>query len=139
MLSKITSGLPALANAIAAAGAPQGEGSVDTGGLDSAAFLSLHMCAIGGDLHDLLPAYDPIAKDSEEGPWVFAIPSRLRDHLALLSPAAIRDLALAWAECEELQEDEVGADEALEILVGISELARTTSSTGSELIMWLSQ
>jgi len=49
MLSAITSSVTSNAAAIASAGVPSGESSVDTGGLDSAAFLSLHMRALGSE------------------------------------------------------------------------------------------
>ena len=139
MLSVVTSSLPSDAGVIASAGVPNGESSIDTGGLDSAAFLSLHMCAFDSELDELLPAYDPVAQSSDQGPWVFVIPTQLRDHLASLSDSAVLDLANEWAECEELQDDGVASEEAAEILVGVSEVARMASSSGKELMLWLSQ
>ncbi|MBY4597975.1 hypothetical protein K3217_20855 [bacterium BD-1] len=138
MFSAITSSLTSDAAAIASAGVPSGESSADTGGLDSSAFLSLHMRALGCDLDELLPAYDPVAQDSDHGPWVFVIPAQLRDHLASLSDTAVLELAHEWAGCEELQDDGVSPEEAAEILSGISGVARMASSSGKELLLWLS-
>ena len=138
MLSAITSSLTSDAAAIASAGVPSGDSSVDTGGLDSAAFLSLHMLALGSELDELLPAYDPVALDSDHGPWVFVIPAQLRNHLASLSDSAVLDLAHEWAGCEELQDDGVAPEEAADILSDVSGVARMASSSGKELLLWLS-
>lgn len=138
MLSAITSALPSDASAIASAGFPQGESSIDAGGLDSAAFLSLHLLVLGGVLDEVLPAYDPVAKGSDEGPWVFVIPSSLRHHLASLSNSAVLGLAQEWSECQELEDDGVEAEEAAEILAGVSGVARMANSSCKELLLWLS-
>jgi len=119
---------------IASKGVAAGSLAVDTGGLDSAAFMSLHACALGIDWEPLLPLYDPVARASTNGPWVFAIPEELRSHLARLDDQSAGDLATLWADCEELQDDGVSREEAHEILLGVVDAARR----GGSLLLWLS-
>jgi hypothetical protein len=119
---------------IAANGVAAGSMSVDTGGLDSAAFMSLHAQALRIDWEPLLPLYDPVASASANGPWVFVIPEQLRSHLARLDEQSARDLATLWAECQELQDDGVSREEAHEILLGVVSAARH----GGPLLLWLS-
>ena len=134
MISTLTLAPVTQAQDVAVKGVPPGSMAVDIGGLDSAAFMSLHARALGIDWEPLLPSYDPIASASANGPWVFAIPEELRSHLARLDEQSTRDLAILWADCEELQDDGVSLDEAHEILLGVVEAARR----GGSLLLWLS-
>lgn len=137
MISTMVSEPLKRAHALASENAPSHSSAVDAGGLDSAAFLSLHALALKCDWEPLLPAYDPVAKKSENGPWVFAIPADLQSHLASLDEAELESLASQWATCEELLDDGVSAKEALDVLKGISGLARK-KPTNHALLLWLS-
>ena len=134
MKSTLTSAPVTQAQAIAVQGVLPGPGTVDTGGLDSAAFMSLHARALGVDWEPLLPSYDPIASASTNGPWVFSIPEELRSHLARLDEKSTHDLATLWADCQELQDDGMSREEALEILLEVAQAARRSES----LLLWLS-
>jgi len=134
VLSTITAAAHIQAQDIAVSGVRPGTIAVDTGGLDSAAFMSLHAIALKINWEPLLPAYDPIASASPNGPWVFGIPEQLRSHLALLNEQSIQHLAALWAESQELKDDGVSGEEAYEILLEVTRVARDSDS----LLLWLS-
>jgi hypothetical protein len=123
---------------VAASGFPDDTTALDVGGLDSAAFMSLHARALCIAWEPLLPAYDPVASASERGPWVFGIPEQLRDHLARLDEQGVRELAEHWSQCEELQDDGVSDTEAHEFLSGAAALARKAGASRESLLLWLS-
>jgi hypothetical protein len=113
--------------------------SIDTGGLDSAAFMSLHMLALGNTLDELLPEYDPIAQGSDQGPWVFSLPIELQSHLSSLDSISVEQLAESWATSDELCDDEVETEKAVSILSEVANLARSAQSSGTGLLLWLSR
>jgi hypothetical protein len=126
------------AQIIASSGVQKGADAANAGGLDSAAFLSLHSSALGVPWEPLLPAYDPVAQGSRNGPWVFAIPDVVRDHLSQLSERQSNVLAQSWAQCQELQDDEVSSDDAEEILSKTTQLAKIAKTRNVSLLLWLS-
>ena len=140
MLSKIIVGSTKQGAALAAGSfARASMNSTDAGGLDSAAFMSLHMLALGNTLDELLPEYDPIAQGSNQGPWVFSIPNEFQLYLSSLDSIGVEKLAENWAKSDELCDDGVEEEVAVSILSEVANLARSAQSSGTGLLLWLSR
>jgi hypothetical protein len=60
-------------------------GGIDIKGIDSVKFGTLHSILTGRSFEELLPEYEPVVTVSDDGPWVFQIPSDLVTRLAGLA------------------------------------------------------
>ena len=69
----------------------------------------------------------------EENTWLFRFPPVFVQKLAALTPAAVKEVAAAWADTEELQWD---PSEAEEVIVELVRLAKLASSPSKGLYLW---
>ncbi len=113
-------------------------GGIDIKGIDTVKFTVLHSILTGRTFEELSPAYEPVAMESDDGPWVFRIPTDLVSRLAGLSVDEIHKLAKQWAGTEEFTFDRWAESEVDKILTSISELARKAIGTGQVLFLWMS-
>jgi hypothetical protein len=82
--------------------------------------------------------FELLAETTENGPWVFAVPSACRDKLAELSgddegeiQAVVRD----WAATDELIDWD--QSDVAELLQSIIQLADTAKLEGKDLLLWI--
>jgi hypothetical protein len=126
------------AERVANAEAPsQAFGGIDIKGIDSVKFGTLHSIVVGRPFEELLPDYEPVVTVSDEGPWVFRIPSGLVSRLAAISETERAGLAKRWARTEEFSLDGWADSDVSEALDAISTLARRAMASGQALFLWM--
>jgi hypothetical protein len=111
---------------------------IDIKGIDSVKFGTLHSILSGRSFKELLPEYEPVVSVSDEGPWVFQIPSDLVTRLATLEGEDKRVAVSKWAATEEFALDRWPADEVAKAFDGIASLARKAQGSGRSLFLWMS-
>jgi hypothetical protein len=74
----------------------------------------------------------------KEGPWVFVLPTALRDLLANLPEGEFRAVAERWAAHEELVFDEWTADDVEPGIGMLKEQAKKSAASGKDLLLWMS-
>lgn len=137
---------------------PQGPTAVDglpsfpSSPLDQVQLGSLGQLLIAGTLDHADPSsygntYDELVRamseaaaeaDPEEGPWIFAIPDRLRDALAALPPERVEEVAAEWSTTEEVGGEWGPGESTPEYVRLLSELARAAQRTERNLYLWAS-
>lgn len=113
-------------------------GGIDINGVDSVKFGTLHSILTGRSFEELLPLYEPVVTVSEDGPWVFQIPTELVTRVAALDDAGMADVARQWAATEEFVLDCWAEDEVASALSALSSLSNRAIESGQALFLWLS-
>jgi hypothetical protein len=113
-------------------------GGIDIKGIDSVKFGMLHSILTGRSFEELLPEYQPVVTVSDEGPWVFQIPSDLVARLAALAGEDKRAAVSKWAATEEFALDRWPASEVAQAFEGIASLARQAVGADHSLFLWMS-
>ena len=113
-------------------------GGIDIKGIDSVKFGTLHAILTGRSFEDLLPEYDPVVTVSEEGPWLFRLPTELVVRLASLAGGDERAVVSRWAATEEFALDGWSASDVARALDEIVALARKGLDAGHSLFLWMS-
>jgi hypothetical protein len=127
------------AERIGRAVAPASEfGGIDIKGIDSVKFGTLHSILTGRSFEVLLAEYQPVVSVSDEGPWVFRIPSDLVTRLAAVSGEEERAAVSRWAATDEFVLDRWPVGEVAQAFDAIASLARKAESTGDALFLWMS-
>ena len=112
-------------------------GGIDIKGIDSVKLGTLHAILTGRSFKDLLPEYQPVIAVSDEGPWVFRIPSDLVTRLTSLA-GDDKQVALAkWAATEEFELDRWSTTAVAETFDEIVSLARKAEEVGHALFLWM--
>ena len=112
-------------------------GGIDIKGIDVVKFATLHALLTGAAAAELLPAYEPVASGSEDGPWVFQLPAALVQRLAALEEPQLSSVAVAWAATEEFVLDRWAAQDVRRVLEDISALARGAQAPEQVLFLWM--
>jgi hypothetical protein len=115
----------------------QAFGGVDLKGIDSVKFTTLHSILTGQSFDELLPSYRPIAIGSDEGPWVFKLPSDLVGRLAAMTQEERLPVAEKWAETEEFKLDRWKPADVQPTLDTICLQAESASSSHQSLFLWM--
>jgi hypothetical protein len=127
------------AERIGHADAPAAEfGGIDIKGIDSVKFGTLHSILTGRSFEELLSEYEPVVTVSDEGPWVFQIPSDLVARLATLADADKQVAVSKWAATEEFALSRWTASEVADAFEGIASLAQKAERAGHSLFLWMS-
>ncbi len=111
---------------------------IDIKGVDSVKLTTLHSILSGMPFKDLLVQYDPVAEASEDGPWVFLLPTDLVGMLAGLGEAEIVNIASQWGNTEEFQLEKWSQNDVAVVLSNIANLARQASVQGKRVLAWMS-
>lgn len=111
---------------------------VDIKGIDSVKFGKLHSILTGRSFEELLPEYEPVLMVSDQGPWVFRIPSDLVTRLAALAGEEKQIAVSKWAATEEFALDRWPANEVAKAFDGIASLAKKAEGVGHSLFLWMS-
>jgi hypothetical protein len=107
-------------------------------GVNSVKLATLHSILSGMPFKDLLVHYAPVAEASEEGPWVFLLPTDLVGKLANLSEAEIVNIAAQWGNTKEFQLDKWSQTDVAAVLGNIANLARKASAQEKRVLAWMS-
>jgi hypothetical protein len=107
-------------------------------GIDHVKFGTLHSILTGRSCEELLPEYAPVVTVSDEGPWVFRIPSDLVTRLAAVSGAEKQVAMSKWAATEEFALDGWPPSEVVRSFEAIASLARKAENTGRSFFLWMS-
>lgn len=113
-------------------------GGIDIKGIDAEKFAALHAIVSGRPLEEVIGEYDPIAWDSDEGPWVFRISQELVVQLAQIGPGERARVAAKWAETEEFRFEDWDTRDVSAVLDEISKLAVRAASAGRAMFLWMS-
>jgi hypothetical protein len=113
-------------------------GGIDIKGIDSVKFGTLHAILTGRSFEDLLPEYDPVVTVSDDGPWLFRLPTELVVRLASLAGGDERAVVSRWAATEEFALDGWSASDVARALDEIVALARKGLDAGHSLFLWMS-
>jgi hypothetical protein len=111
---------------------------IDIKGVDSVKLTKLHSFLSGTTFKELLIQYDPVAEASEDGPWVFILPTDLVDRLASLDEAGIASIATKWGNTEEFRLDKWSQSAVSDVLNRIANLARQASAQHKCIFAWMS-
>lgn len=111
---------------------------LDIKGIDSVKFGTLHAILTGRSFEELLPEYDPVVTVSDDGPWLFRLPTELVVRLASLSGGDARGVVSRWAATEEFALDGWSATDVERALDEIVALARKGLDAGHSLFLWMS-
>lgn len=77
-----------------------------------------------------------VAPWHNDGSAVFALSDELTDRLLSADPARLRSLATEWSTDVVRDGDELDADVALRVIVGVTELAREAVHAGRPVYCW---
>jgi len=125
------------AERIARAESPAADfGGIDIKGIDSVKFGMLHSILTGRSFEDLLPEYEPVVSVSDDGPWVFRLPSDFVARLATLAGDDKQAVVSKWAATEEFVLDRWTASDVAEAFDDIALLARKADDAGHSLFLW---
>ena len=127
------------AEAISRSPAPAREfGGADIKGIDTVKLALLHAQLTGEPLKPLLPAYEPLVSASDDGPWVFALPTPLVQHLATLGAPEQAGVGARWGAAEEFTLDRWRTPDVLGVLETLCASARQAEARGEALLLWMS-
>lgn len=110
-------------------------GGIDIKGIDLVKFGMLHSILTERPFKQVLSEYNPIVTVSDEGPWVFQIPSDLVTRLATLDGEDQRNAVTRWAATEEFARDRWPASAVAQAFEGIVSLARKAEDAGHSLFL----
>lgn len=110
-------------------------GGSDIKGVDTIKLALLHAQLTGEDLDSLLPAYDPVVSASDDGPWVFALPTSFVQRLATLGATERTAAGAQWARAEEFALDGWTSSDVDAVLTTICAAARNAKTAGNELFL----
>jgi hypothetical protein len=124
--------------AVLASDYPLGEyQGVNVDGLDPLKVAALHAQLAQKDLPLLLPAYNPMAEATPDGPWLVRLPAELITALAGIAPQDIPEAAAAWATTEALRQDGWSGQEAEKYLARVSHFARQAAYDKKEVFLFV--
>ena len=136
ILSDLISAPSTAADAIARSAAPNRDfDAADIKGVDDMKFVALHGQLTGDSLDDVLAIYDPVASASEDGPWVFQIPTVLVQRLASMNGAELASVAERWSRAEEFTLDGWTPADVHEALASICSMATQAQDRGHSLFL----
>lgn len=139
VLSDLVAAPPTAGQAIARSRAPaQQFGGIDVKGIDIVKFATLEALLTDAAVADVLREYEPVASGSDDGPWVFQLPTALVERLPALTEPQLSNIAVAWASTDEFVLDRWDPRDVRAVLRDISTLARSARAQGHVLFLWMS-
>lgn len=110
---------------------------VNVDGLDPLKLAALHSLLAHTPLHDVLPAYQPMAQASPAGPWLISLPADLVELLGMIAPPDQASVAAQWAATGLAQEESWSDQEADDFLGRLVPFAQTAAFEGMGLFLWV--
>lgn len=100
------------------------------------------LCALAANDSDdadaFAGAFDLVAGDAEEGPWILAVPAEIVAVLAGIPDARLASIASRWAETDELQMDGWSAADARDFIGKLRRHAKQALADGASLFLRIS-
>lgn len=127
------------AQAVAEDLAPGRWPAIDADGVDQAKLALLWAIVTGLEACDqIMEAFTPLAELSDDGPWVFRVPSALVSALAEIDVGRAPGVAETWARTEELELEDRDPGEVRRLLDGLRGVARAATAAHKPLLMRVS-
>ncbi|WP_105436354.1 hypothetical protein [Neorhizobium tomejilense] len=76
--------------------------------------------------------------DETKGPWVYVLPTELRDHIASIASIDLSTIAEAWSDKEEAKARGLTAQDAQRLLLEIQPLAVSARDGQKPMLLWVS-
>lgn len=119
--------------------ASRGWPSLQTTGLDwlllSDLANALNQPELAQSLEELGPS---VSVDDANGPWIYVLPTGLRDAVAGIARDDLGAVAASWAEGEEATARDLTAQDAERLLVEIQALALRARGEQKPMLLWVS-
>lgn len=109
---------------------------IDTPGLDTVKYATLHCLLTGDTLQMALDVYEPVYV-SENDTVVLRMADNALEKLATLDDDALENVASELAATEEFEREQWHTDDVLALLTEMSELAQLAESQGQALFVWM--
>lgn len=113
--------------------------ALETSGIDwlvlSDLVLALRQPALSRSIDEQSPM---VSVDETDGPWLYLLPSDLRDLMASIGPVDMPAVAKAWANGAEAVNRGLTEDVAKSLLVEIQKLAVRARLENKPMLLWIS-
>lgn len=109
---------------------------IEAHGFDTVKLATLHCILTGDSLQMALDLYEPIYVGENET-VVLRIADEFLEKLAVLDEEALEDVASELAASEEFESEQWDAEDVLEHLTELAELAQLAESQGQVLFVWM--
>ena len=110
----------------------------DVKGFDLISLGNLYELLIG-DASEQLSEFSLVYEKSNDGPWIYAVPSTLLERLSILTTSEIKKTAVKWARTDELGDIEERLPGTVkEVLTEIVQLARRAKAVQKQMFLWQS-
>ena len=139
MLTDIFIAAPSDAEAICSATAPnQNWACLQLKGLDNIKLASL-LSTLGDDENAAALEGETllIFTASSDGPWIFALPEKLKDLLANLHASEVSSVASRWASHEELKSDGWSKEDVETLLGMLIDFSQSAIEANKPLLLWM--
>jgi hypothetical protein len=112
---------------------------IDAKGIDHVKLAKLMSILLGLPYQNSFAAeFAQLHEQSEDGPWVFKVPTRLVAALATLDEHRVTQVAIEWSKIQEFALDRWPTSAVDEVLKRISSLAKKAASQKKSLLIWMS-
>lgn len=105
--------------------------------VDTAKLATLHCLLVDADFEEALAAYEPVYAISDDGPWVLQIPEAVAAKLADLEEEALEAVGEELAASEEFELAGWPAEEVLDLVVQLADLARLADAQDQTMLVWM--
>ena len=109
---------------------------VEKRGIDTAKIAIFHCLLTGDELDQALGRYEPVYVGGE-GAVVLQIADEFLDKLASFEDEALERVAEELAATEEFEMEQWDADEVLDLVTELADLARLAEAQGQVLFVWM--
>lgn len=110
---------------------------IEKRGIDTAKIATLHSLLTGDLFDDAIAHYEPIYVSAAEGALVLRLADEVAERLATLDEEALEQVAGELAATEEFEAEDWEAEQIIELLDELGELARLAESQGQALFVWM--
>ncbi|TDK31263.1 hypothetical protein E2F50_20175 [Rhizobium deserti] len=113
--------------------------ALQTTGLDWLVLADLAEALGQSALAQSIENLDPSSSaDETQGPWVYVLPTELRDHIASIASSDLSTVAEAWSDKGEANARGLTAKDAERLLLEIQPLAVAARDSGKPMLLWVS-
>lgn len=105
-------------------------------GIDAPKIATLHSLLTGEDLEQAFYLYEPVYV-SVEGAMVLRVADEMLDKLVTLDEEGLDRIAEELAATEEFEHEQWDADEVLDMVMALAELAQLAQSQDQVLFVWV--
>jgi hypothetical protein len=109
----------------------------DVKGIDTIKLATLESI-LTGQPYEQVESHDPVAGDSDGGPWVFAVRPSLVSALATASDTQLSAAATEWSATEEFQLDAWPLDAVRSVLAELTRVSKLATNERKRVFLWMS-